>query len=131
MNKGIIVAISIVVILIAVFVITTRGSKTAGPPSQITGAPVTKVDKDSLEVVTLPMSEWQKLGANADGCYKNPTTGQYTMLPTMTCKSCGATIPTLLQPPSTGNDDADEAAYAQMMNEYKCPKCGKNAFGMR
>jgi rubrerythrin len=67
------------------------------------------IDSKTCEVKTLTLGEWQKLGQDDKGHYKNPKTGKYTMVPVMICPSCGEKIP---QP------DAD------FKGPQVCPKCG-------
>jgi predicted RNA-binding Zn-ribbon protein involved in translation (DUF1610 family) len=129
MNKGLIVGISVVVIVVAAGIIMSRGSGSGDAPTGVRDMPVSLIDRNSLEVITKKNSEWQSLGKDATGAVKNPNTNEYTMVSISTCPHCGEQIPTLLPPAPTGDDDADEQAYDQLLKEYKCPKCDKLVTG--
>lgn len=129
MNKGIIVAISVVVIAVAAGIIFSRQGGGGEAPKSARDMQVEMIDKNSNELITKSNSEWQALGTDNTGAFKNPTTNEYSVVPVMPCNHCGEKIPSLLPPPSTGDDDADEALYQQMQKEYKCPQCGKMVFG--
>ena len=82
-----------------------------------------KIDEKTLEVTTLKIGEWDRLGHDARGYYKNMKTGAFTMVPLMVCGACGAKIP--MPELLLANPPADVAAARKAA---KCPKCGKNPF---
>jgi len=94
------------------------------PPARIGKTPVEMIDVATLERMTKTFDEWQRLGQKW-GAYKNPKTGEYTMLRTMVCPSCGEVIPE----PNTDLYPRDVAAQMdQRLRFRKCPKCGANLF---
>jgi len=76
-----------------------------------------RIDSKSLELITQTIGEWQKLGRE-DGKYKNPKTGEYTMVSVMECASCGAKIP---RPEMSGMKEEERF---RILKDYQCPKCG-------
>ncbi len=124
------VVVLIVVIVVAVFFIMKRSGMVAGgptPPASVLEERIERIDMNSGEVVTKQYQEWQKLGQK-DGAYKNPATGQYTMVIPEICAACRATIG-LPAPPANVRADKGNEALAQWQQSIKCPKCGKNPFG--
>ena len=87
------------------------------PPQWVLDQPVEKIDMNTLELMTLPLGEWQHLGKKGMK-YKNPNTGEYTMVLPFVCASCGEKIPHL-----------EGDATLKMWDEYVCPKCGGPATG--
>ena len=125
-----------VIVLCGVWIWTYVGPRSTKVPARVMAREVEKIDVETLEVISLSIKEWKKLGPNAWTMWKNPNTGKYSMLLTMTCKHCGNTIPRLSEhsklgmrfDPETGKgvrekrpDNLPRAA------DYKCPKCGKPA----
>ena len=99
----------------------------------------TKIDMKSLEVFSETDNDWTtKYAPDKSGHFKNPKTGEYTMVEPMTCASCGQMIPTPDLPPLPRGGRgvkidpkvASGMVKARMDFEqtYKCPKCGKPAF---
>jgi len=101
-----------------------------------------KIDMNSFEVFAETDDDWlSKYAPDKSGRFKNPKTGEYTMVEPMTCASCGQLIPVpadMPPPPhpflgrGKGVDTAGAFAAAKALAEfklkYKCPKCGKPAF---
>jgi len=82
------------------------------------------IDAQTLETVTKPGGEWNKLGRRG-GQWKNPTTGAYTMCQMTVCPACHKKIPV---PPVDygGNPTAEKvAAYDAVLADYACPLCKK------
>lgn len=128
MNKGVIVAICIIVIVAAVGIMVSRGGKSEGP-RDVGGEKIRLIDKNTLAIEELTLDEWAKRGADASGAYKNAA-GEYTMRPVQKCSNCGAEIPALLPPPIVPDREEEvtaalEEAYEKEARNYKCPKCGK------
>ncbi len=95
----------------------------------------------TFEVFAETVRDWAtKYAPDASGRYKNPKTGEYTMVNVMKCASCGRpipvpTLPDDLRPKSASGPrpsrEASQALAAAMQKfelTYKCPLCGKNAF---
>lgn len=114
-KKKIIKAIGLVILAIIVVVWGLRHVGIIGgaePPNWVTAELIEKIDPESGEVVTKPLGEWRELRNEKTGKYKNPKTGDYTMVTPMVCPNCKVKIP-VPEPPE---------------NEwtYKCPRCGKS-----
>jgi rRNA maturation protein Nop10 len=104
-----------------------------------------KIDMKSLEVFSETVRDWAtQYAPNTDGYYKNPKTGEYTVVEAMKCASCGQLIPAPQLPAGLAqkmrggrNHGPSPEAIAEMVavkksqSNYKCPRCGKNAFGPR
>lgn len=132
--KKIMVGLVLIVIIVgAVFLAIRRsGSGPDNPPDWYLDQPVEKMDSESLEVITKTRGEWERLGRQADGKFKNPNTGAYTMVAPMTCASCGEKIPGAAVPPPPRNPTMEEEmAYRRTledaMRDHRCPKCGQPA----
>ena len=102
-KKMVVAGILLLAIVVAV-VYGVRKSDIGGPkePEWYRDRPVEKIDKESLQLMTKPWSEWEKLG-HKERKYKNPETGKYTMVPTITDPATGQKGPvpdSLLGPPS-------------------------------
>jgi len=128
-----IVVIVVLVLLIIgglVLVLNHLGVVSSGPtpPPHVLARIVRKIDKDTFEVMDLSLGQWRKLGYNKEGKYKNPKTGKYTMVPSMTCAHCGKDIP-VPELPATGPEGGpeDPMVYEEMMRNYRCPLCGQLA----
>jgi len=123
--KRVLAAVSLIVIIVGVVIwlLIWAGVGSSGIPKHVREQGVEMADIKSLEVITLPAEKWAKmLGEN--GKYRNPKTGEYTMVPVMTCAACGEKIPKPDIPP-----DASPADFERYLMEYKCPKCGEPAMG--
>jgi hypothetical protein len=144
----------VVVIVIAVVITMKRTSNEAPPQAVATLATanvkIDKIDMKTLEVFSELPADWKgKYAPDASGHYKNPKTGEYTIVEAMKCASCGQLIPVpeipadQLPPPpaergavTARGNIADRQKYAmarglamlKVRQEYKCPRCGKSAF---
>lgn len=78
---------------------------------------IERIDEKSLVTETLTVAQWAERGAQK-GKFKNAE-GEYTMVMTMKCAACGATIP---QGPTGGQSAAETE---ELRKGYKCPKCDK------
>jgi len=119
--------IAVVVILLAAVaaaviwftVSSDRGTRPAAMGEQV----LEKVDVVTGEVVSATREEWEKLGRKGDR-WKNPKTGDYTVVNGMTCEACGALVP---GPDISLKDKREHEPkwYEQQLDDYVCPKCGK------
>ena len=132
MNKKIVIIALLIVVVVATVITARRVASKPAPPSWVLDQKVQKIDFKSLELVTESLSDWSgKYAPDASGRFKNPKTGEYTVVDTMICKSCGERIPL---PPFVetqemkANPLLEHEARRQGMTDYKCPKCGKPAF---
>jgi hypothetical protein len=144
--KNIAIAVLLLALIVAAVAITlTRvRNETKQQPTYLqleNNKLVPKIDMNSLEVFSETDSDWySKYAPDQSGRFKNPKTGEYTVVEPMTCASCGQLIPTPAdmppQPhPFLGRGKIDvqgavAAAKAIMAFKltYKCPRCGKPAF---
>jgi predicted RNA-binding Zn-ribbon protein involved in translation (DUF1610 family) len=146
-KKVVIMVVLVVVIVIAVVLLAKRTGNEPAPVLAAANDQVQMVDMKSLEVFTESSNDWAgKYKPDASGHYKNPKTGEYTVAQGMKCASCGQLIPVpeippdQLPPPATkepgegrGNKAAiryaraKQAVLAEVLRNYKCPRCGKSA----
>ena len=134
--------IGIIVLLIAVIagavVITVERARSEmkAEPKLAVDQTYPKIDVKTLEVISEPIADWQtKYAPDKSGRFKNPHTGEYTMVEVMKCASCGQLIPLPQHffaasqkgpPPKSGPESA--AATQELMRNYICPRCGKHAW---
>jgi len=132
MAAGLILVIVLCCVWLAI-VFAPRGS---APPKWVMARKVEKIDVGTLEVISLSVKEWKKLGPNCWNMWKNPNTGKYSMLLTMTCKHCGNTIPRLSEHSKLGmRFDPETGRFVREKwpenlphaADYKCPYCGEPA----
>ena len=134
---GVVVALVVVIVIAAVFTAhRTKGQQGNAAlqtaEKNLTSVKVDKIDNKTYEVISETASDWSgKYAPDSSGHCKNPKTGEYTMCNIITCASCGEKIPAPDFPPITAKGGARMQALAeeqQIMRDYKCPKCGKNAY---
>ena len=142
-KKVVVIVVLVVVIVVAAVFTAKRTSGKQGSAAleaaqkgQI-AAKVDKIDNKTLEVFSETLSDWKtKYAPDAEGHFKNPKTGEYTMVGAMKCASCGADIPypdlpaELLGSKGKGarRGGNPEARMEQILANYMCPKCGKHAY---
>jgi len=138
---AVIVGLALVIVLAGVF-ISRRVSRPSGDaPDSVMKAPSSKIDEKTLEVIVRSKAEWAKLGRNEFGRWKNPKTGEYTVLMIEKCPNCGKAIPRIpdimrfststrvRRKPKTGVP-IEEPAKIEVPpgladpRTYKCPYCG-------
>ena len=83
-----------------------------------------RIDEDTLDVITLTAGEWMELGSKSDR-YKNPKTDKYAMVDIMVCKHCDQKIPAPIHP--RGVSLRDWIPPTGWPNIYRCPRCEKFA----
>jgi hypothetical protein len=144
LKKIALIVLLIAVIAAAAVVAAIRvQSELKGPPLLL-DQKFDKIDMKSFEIVSETLRDWNtKYTPDASGHYKNPKTGQYTMVDVMKCASCGQLIPVPDMPLELRSNPElvkargrgmREAALAMMAarekfeRNYKCPKCGRNAY---
>lgn len=137
-GKKVAIAVVLILIIVAAVVWQLKSSGTIGgpqPPQWVLERKSWKIDNKTLESKELMYKEWRSLG-HKEGKYKNPDTGEYTMVPRMKCAACEEWIPGPEMPRiettkgQPGDPDQMEDRMAQeekIMREYKCPKCSKLA----
>jgi len=94
-----------------------------------------RIDENTLELMTLPAGQWESLGEKGKK-YKNPNTGTFTMVPVMTCPSCGEKIPVpYLRPKQAPRNPMELQALMKQEREamanYVCPKCEQSTTASR
>jgi len=118
--------IAIVLIVVAIVVVAFMVQRVTGkarPPKWHRQAGLEKIDLETLEIISLSNDDWKKIGKEMNA-WKHPETGKYTMMPIMTCDSCGEQIPEPKIPP-----DGSYSDITSLLEKYVCPKCGKRAMG--
>lgn len=116
------VAIGLVVVIVAALVLVIKKQSGDTPPPWVMEQPQEKIDIKTNAVMTKTLGEWEKLGQK-DTKYKNPDTGEYTMVSPMTCAACQAVIPSISSPA-----DMELEQMEKWQAQQKCPKCTKNPF---
>jgi len=124
-------AVLIVVVIIAAVITVRRTTSGPRPPDWVLDEQVQKIDIKSLDVAKERLGDWQgKYAADASGRFKSPKTGEYTMVDVMTCSACGQPIPVPQIPDELRGQAPNPTAMRKMRLEYKCPRCGKNPWGL-
>jgi rRNA maturation protein Nop10 len=128
MSKGRVGLAVVPVAIIVLAIAWTAKSHFGGPqpPAAVLAQPVEKIDMKTLKILTKPMSEWLSLGHQGNR-YKNPETGEYTLVAPRTCAACGQQIPEPAYPKDIRAIPPDE--LAKIEQDYVCPKCGGHPFG--
>jgi rRNA maturation protein Nop10 len=127
-SKKIVILTVLIAVVIVAAVLTVKRT-TSGPavPAWVMDQQVEKIDIKSLEVITARLGDWDgKYAPDASGLWKNPKTGEYTMAGVMKCAACGQLIPV---PQQAAGKGTAPGTMATPQTDYKCPRCGKNAFG--
>ena len=122
-NRIVVVVILLVIVAAAVIWLTVSGDK-GQMPAAMRGDVLKKVDVVTGESVTATREEWEKLGRKGIR-WKNPDTGDYTVVNGMTCEVCGA----LVSGPDISLQQKREHEprwYEQQLDDYICPMCGKH-----
>jgi rRNA maturation protein Nop10 len=146
LKKTALMALLVAVTAAAAVVAVKRVQSEINGPPLLMDRKFDKIDVNSLEIFSETLRDWTtKYAADASGRCKNPRTGEYTMVDTMKCASCGQIIPVPQIPADLGPSPelvkargrgfAKEIlalmnAKEEFLRNYKCPKCGKNAFVM-
>ena len=132
------VAIGVVLVIViagaAMSIMKRSGGGTAKPPDWVLEQEIEKIDKESGELITKQLGEWQDIGHNDKGLYKNPNTKKFTMTSPMVCTSCGEKIappdmPVMSGDTPEGPDLEGMAERERIIQEHVCPKCNEKAFG--
>jgi rRNA maturation protein Nop10 len=136
---GIVVGLVVVIVIAAVITASrTKGSGTSNAvqteQQKMMAVKGDKIDDKTYEIISERVADWNsKYAPDSSGHYKNPKTGEYTISDVTTCVSCGEKIPAPVIPPVPANKGIKAqregiAVQQQIMRDYKCPKCGKNAY---
>ena len=127
MNKNVIYAVLLVaVVALAVIWGVRRTIGRQGPPDAVLQEVVKKIDYKTREIIPLSQARWEELRDKTPraNVYKNPKTGEYTVVNILTCGHCGAEIPTI----AITDEVAANGDVRKLRDEYKCPFCGQSAF---
>jgi hypothetical protein len=138
-----IIVVAVIVVGVGLF-LKGRMNKSKLPPG-VRDKMVEKVDADNGEVISRSIADWDKLGKK-NGKYKNPNTGNYSMVTGHLCASCGQRIPDVEMPdhpewnpdPNTKPDFRERDRLMQQYNmeveqvkrDAICPKCGDPAYNL-
>lgn len=114
-KKTVWVVVLVVVIILAVALIARKSGigGSVRPGADVLSQTQERIDINSGELVTKSLGEWENLGEK-EGKYKNPTSGEYTMVNAIVCKACGQKI---ASPTALGKGAMTP-----------CSKCGGNPF---
>ena len=150
-KKIAIYVVLLAVVIGAVVLAVKRVASNPAPPSWVLAQQVQKIDCKTLELVSASLGDWNsKYAPQASDSkrWKNPKTGEYTMVDPIKCAACGQLIPgpdysaTLRHaaptapaaatsnglPPPMPASDVDMTLFQKIQREYRCPKCGKIPF---
>ena len=128
-KKTVVSALLLAVIIVAVVIAVKRNMSKPEMPDWRQNQQIERIDIKSFEVITERQGDWDgKYAPDASGRYKNPKTGEYTMVGVMKCAACGQFIPNLQIPAELRGKPVPMATMEKLKSEYKCPKCGKNPF---
>ncbi len=139
---ALIVLLLAVIAFFAVFAAKRVRTEVKMMPTMVLDQKVQKIDMKTLEVFAETSADWQtKYAPDASHRYKNPNTGEYTMVDTMRCASCGQLIPEpqtnpeFLPKPEPGKQKGSQKGDTRMaeamqktLAAYLCPRCGKHAW---
>ena len=129
-SKKIVFAVVLIMIIVFAIVWISRrggGRGTIERPNELTGQMEEKIDARSGKIFTKTMGEWEKLDYSHMGyVWKNPETGEFTVVNIITCPHCGERIPDRLRTVKEIMDPAAMEPQAQVAaaQAYTCPKCG-------
>ena len=130
-KKFAVIAILLVVIVIAIVWVGKWQFRGAEAPEWFTEEmaqqEVEMIDEGTNETMTKTRREWEELGRR-EGKYKNPDTGEFTMLAAMVCPACLKKIPVPVPPHGEKPTREEMIAFDQVLREYACPKCGARGF---
>ncbi len=124
--------IAIVVLIVAVVAfVWWRLSSTevvggVKPPPEIRNRTVRMIDEKTLKVREIPNSELKELYNEELAKWKNPDTGEFTMVTVKVCDSCGKEAPRVVFPPSEFEGLSQLEAdmkKERMKREAICPHC--------
>ncbi len=139
-KKVLAIVVLVVVIALAVVFAMRRNSGTAltgqmdATRNSQMAAKIDKIDNKTFEVFSETLADWNsKYAPDKSGHWKNPKTGEYTIVPVMKCASCGALIPYPEMPMASSGKGARrgmnmERQEQEVLADYMCPKCGKHAY---
>ena len=133
-GKKIVVFLALIAVIIVAAVITVKRSRgSPQQPSWVMEQPVEKIDIKSLEVFKESLADWNgKYSPDAAGRFKNPKTGEHSIVGSMTCRACGQPIPIPQLPAELQGKVVDplvmQGYLDKWQKEYTCPRCGKNPY---
>jgi len=133
--KKIVIVIVCLVVIGAVIAFIVRSSSSPESiaqeePEALQGLKYSRIDLVTNETITLTRAEWNKLGHNKNHVWKNPKTGEYTMVDIATCVQCGKPVPSMVLDWETvmeGSRETQEerrAEFHRAWEESECPHCG-------
>ena len=144
MKKSVKKIITVVVLLAIIVVVVVFGIKRMNiggpkPPEFYFTEQVQKIDLESKEIFTLTRREWLKRRLKDGKKFKNPNTGEYTVVSAIKCPGCGKLIPSIehLLPARKIDSTAPDFEEARRVldlekdkitSEYKCPECGMRVY---
>lgn len=140
-NTLVVIVVLVVIIVVAVVLTAKRSAGRSTIPVQFQGQQqVEKIDMKTLDVYKESPADWEgKYAPDDRGHYKNPKTGDYTVVNEMICASCGKVIPRPDVPADLVPKNRKQqggASYGRALHDamnkaladYMCPRCGKHAW---
>jgi len=136
--RKIALVVALVIVIVAAFAIVVKRltveEKRALLPDRMLNQRMTLMSvKPPYATVTKTVTEWQQLGQDDAGYYRNPDTREFTMVPSVVCGRCGKRIPGPAYPLSLNSKSRNAKIDAMHKIEaaYKCPLCGQLAYPLR
>ena len=96
------------------------------PPTEVRNRPRKMVDEKTFEVIERTKPEWDELYSEELDRWRNPDTGEYTIVPGIKCDSCGKLVPVkkLSEEEKEGlSEEQIGMRSEQLMRQYVCPHC--------
>jgi len=124
-----IVVLLVVIVAVVAYTIKKRDAPPS-PPDSVKQRTMQRIDSKTDAVIVKTLAEWDKLG-HKDGKYRNPETGEYTMVRSWTCRSCGKVIPAPELPMSSVEGRGAKPGAMDphdVTASHVCPACGGSPF---
>ena len=127
--KQMLIILVLVAVAVAVGILGYKKAEFGGVkmPHEFLDRPMEYIDIETGELMTLSVGKWQKLGRQG-WKFKNPDTGEFTMVSPIVCRSCGEKVPPLNMPEPDGANEKAAMEYDKAMRAYMCPQCGRRAY---
>jgi len=123
--KTLLATLGLIAVIVLAVTSTVMRMRKPGIPDVVKGRVIEKFDAKTGKPIKRTFGEWLKLQKGKLPIWKNPETGEYTVVNPITCIHCKEKIPGPLL-----TDDIlkkGPEAIEAVRRAYVCPKCGKNA----
>lgn len=123
-TKQIVIAVVLIVVIVAAVTFGIRKSRGPGIAPEAAARIIEKMDSKTGEPISRGLGEWISLRHPKMAVWKNPDTGDYTVVIPVTCRACGERVPG----PLVSEDVIAQGppAFSAARANYTCPKCGEN-----